>query len=265
MLEAPVARQTSIIGGGVPRASSATGLNAVVLAHFRHGFYASVKENIFAIGGPSVPAGPVHISLGADPPKPPENSVLRILADRIETRNGDILLLNAREFAPDIPSPFEFNKIAANLIRFASVEYFPEDILPVCLSLKCGIKQVEFDKARQALEGRGGGLTPSGDDVLAGLLLCLSWSGADLEMVARIAESARTTDLSRTFLRWAAKGQSIAPVHDLVALLRDPDGSASHDINVQRAVEAITRIGASSGRALLAGLGLGAAGVLRAD
>jgi hypothetical protein len=106
--------------------------------------------------------------------------------------------------------------------------------------------------ARRLLEGRGGGLTPTGDDVLAGLLLVRAWRGEDEHVLQGVARDTATTTLSRSFLAWAARGESVAPVHDLVAC------AAVHDRPAfDHAVTTISAIGSSSGTALLWGIGLG--------
>jgi hypothetical protein len=95
----------------------------------------------------------------------------------------------------------------------------------------------------ERLAGRGGGLTPSGDDVLcgytAGLVL---WHGRTAE-AATIAEAAsrRTTLLAATLLRHAARGELPEPAH---ALLERGDPRP------------LGCFGHSSGQALLLGLAL---------
>jgi hypothetical protein len=107
--------------------------------------------------------------------------------------------------------------------------------------------------ARELLEGRGGGLTPTGDDVLAGVLLVHAWRGDDPHVLSEVARSAATTNLSRSFLTWAARGQSVAPVHDLL------DRAAVHDpAGFDQAVATVSAIGGSSGVALLWGIELAA-------
>ncbi len=91
------------------------------------------------------------------------------------------------------------------------------------------------------LAGRGAGLTPAGDDLLAGYAagLRLFWNRArDAQEVAEAA-AVRTTSLSATLLRHAARGELPEPAHDLLER-GDP--------------EPLRRFGHSSGRALLAGL-----------
>jgi len=72
----------------------------------------------------------------------------------------------------------------------------------------------------------------------------------------RLALDARTTRLSRAFLRWAAAGQSIQPAHALL------DASASGDhAGMRRAAASLAGVGATSGRALVAGIALAATGL----
>ena len=114
---------------------------------------------------------------------------------------------------------------------------------------------VPMEKVVQLLQGRGSGLTPSGDDVVAGLMLANAWnrpSSSASNARVRLAEQMRTTNLSKSFLHWAARGQSIAPVHDLLGAATSLDGQ-----RFTESVESLCSIGATSGRALLAGLVLG--------
>ncbi len=102
------------------------------------------------------------------------------------------------------------------------------------------------------LAGRGSGLTPAGDDALAGLMLAL-WAhrGAGARpLCARIVGVAapRTTRLSGAFLRSAAEGWADARWHALLhALAGDAHGP------LVEAARAVLDFGASSGREMLAG------------
>ncbi|MBC2161379.1 carbamate kinase [Listeria booriae] len=56
--------------------------------------------------------------------------------------------------------------------------------------------------------GRGSGLTPSGDDMLVGILLVGHVSGTFTEMLHRLITTEQlTTDISQTYLKYALKGQ----------------------------------------------------------
>jgi Protein of unknown function (DUF2877) len=70
-----------------------------------------------------------------------------------------------------------------------------------------------------ALAGLGPGLTPAGDDLLAGYIAGLVLLHGQRKKAARLAEdaAARTGSLSATLLRHAALGEVPEPVHKLLA------------------------------------------------
>ena len=103
------------------------------------------------------------------------------------------------------------------------------------------------------LQGRGAGLTPSGDDMLAGVLLVCAMNPGRRRALRALANSARTTSLSRAFLMWAAVGQSIQPAHELLEAAAAGDLAGMH-----RSARSLASVGATSGRALVAGIALAA-------
>ncbi len=97
------------------------------------------------------------------------------------------------------------------------------------------------------LLGRGPGLTPSGDDVLAGYLLAAGAFGLEIEQVRR-AVAARapqaTSALSAQLLRHAARGEAVRELIELTATLTHPDAMLT-------AVAArLLQVGHTSGAAL---------------
>jgi len=107
------------------------------------------------------------------------------------------------------------------------------------------------DPAPHDLVGLGPGLTPSGDDLLCGALVALYAIGEIAlarELYAVIGEAARfaTSPLSAACLKAAAEGQGSEPLHEtIVALLANQ--------SVARPLEAVARIGHTSGWDALAG------------
>jgi hypothetical protein len=103
------------------------------------------------------------------------------------------------------------------------------------------------------LIGLGPGLTPSGDDVLAGALVALAALGLlDLrDMLWNVCREhlARTNDISRVHLRTAALGYGAAALH--AAIHTTMGGRADR---VERAIAAVSAIGHSSGRDGFAGV-----------
>jgi hypothetical protein len=104
-----------------------------------------------------------------------------------------------------------------------------------------------------AVGGRGPGLTPAGDDALAGVLLVARAIGSVSPVrpgtLRHCAHRAQTSDIARAFLACAAEGRCIEPAHDLLAGL----ASADHGV-VSSAVQELNRFGSSSGAALMYGI-----------
>jgi hypothetical protein len=106
------------------------------------------------------------------------------------------------------------------------------------------------------LLGRGPGLTPTGDDVLAGALVCLTALGAPAAAILGSAVLAAapdaTTAVSAGLLRHAARGECVPQLADLLAAVAagpDPAGS-----DLPRAAGALLAVGHCSGAGLLHGV-----------
>ena len=127
----------------------------------------------------------------------------------------------------------------------------PELRLPDALLDRVHSPGVAADLVRRLL-GVGPGLTPAGDDVLAGLLVGL-WSfdqRAESLQRAVLASLAGTTDLSAALLRCAARGESIPQVS---LMLRAMSTSAWQG-RLDDALDDLVRIGHTSGTALATGV-----------
>ena len=126
--------------------------------------------------------------------------------------------------------------------------------LPPTVALPCAAAVPDLAGLAAHLGGRGPGLTPAGDDMLAGTLLAARarrGPAAEPELAA-VAASVRTTEPAQAFLAWAARGQCIEPAHAVLLALAARDEDRAH-----AAASRLVAIGASSGAALLAGLKLG--------
>jgi hypothetical protein len=98
--------------------------------------------------------------------------------------------------------------------------------------------------------GRGDGLTPRGDDVLAGYLAVAAayrLPADRLRALVRAEAARRTTTLSAALLRHAAEGEAIPQVTALLHALRD--GRA-----LDSALRGLVAVGHTSGAALAAGV-----------
>jgi hypothetical protein len=115
------------------------------------------------------------------------------------------------------------------------------------------------DPAVARLLGRGPGLTPTGDDVLAGALVSLTALGAPAarSLAAAVTASApdATTTVSVALLRHAARGECIPELADLLdAVAHGAPGSTS---DLPRAAGALLAVGHCSGAGLLHGVLVG--------
>ena len=114
-----------------------------------------------------------------------------------------------------------------------------------------------FDEPVRRLLGRGPGLTPVGDDVLAGMLVTLHGLGAPAaaRLAAAVVPAAvhRTTAVSAALLWHAARGECIAELADLLTAARD-------GAPLDGPLDALLRVGHTSG----AGLAHGVAAALAA-
>jgi Protein of unknown function (DUF2877) len=118
------------------------------------------------------------------------------------------------------------------------------------------------DLVRRLL-GVGPGLTPAGDDVLAGLLVGLRSFGQKAEplrLAVLAGLAAGTTDLSAALLRCAARGESIPQVNKLLRTMSKNAWPGRLD----DAMDDLVRVGHTSGTALATGV-LGAATMALGD
>ena len=112
------------------------------------------------------------------------------------------------------------------------------------------------DDAMLYLLGRGPGLTPSGDDVLVGMIAALWFVGeidsASLDPLRHLLvdDAIRlTTDISAEYLHYACRGMVVGVLHDLLLALERSDGPATAD-----AVNRLRRYGHTSGMDCLLGV-----------
>lgn len=130
-----------------------------------------------------------------------------------------------------------------------AVEGDRASVLELSVALQAGDRQ-RAEAVVLALAGRGPGLTPEGDDSIAGVLLA-AWSTQDqnrhlVEQLANLA-AARTTTLSAAWLRAAGRGEAAWVWHQLAAAVAEPTADPGS------AWRGVLGWGASSGRAMWLG------------
>lgn len=177
----------------------------------------------------------------------------------------------AAEFAAQIAPAGGLAVLLSEALALASgaaklADLVPSHVLVVyrarqlLVTLTAAIRERRWSDAHtsaRALSGLGPGLTPSGDDLLAGLALGLRASLGALppafETAIRAAVIGRTTDLAAARVRHAAAGHPDEHTHSLLtALMMNTSGSA-----LPAAVRKLLEYGHSSGADTLVGLLVG--------
>lgn len=164
------------------------------------------------------------------------------------SRTGPVVIHAVRSWAParvlPLGAAWADTGVAALVRAIAGADFGVPRVLPTDVG-----ENVGEDFALELI-GRGPGLTPSGDDVLAGLLLGARAFGVRLDRLAAAVDlhaDARTTALSARLLRHAIDGECVPEVATLLAAL--PAGCAAGP-----AVDAVVRLGHTSGAALAHGI-----------
>ena len=237
------------VGQAVLEAAS-EGFAGRVAGVFRRGFYVSdAFETLFAVLGPRHWPGPLHLVLEDLAELPTLHDRVSISQDVLRAGRLQVRLDGGAPWAPQLPEHLWAGLPAWRDLAVCAAPELAAVREPVIHDLRRG----DLAAATRRLQGRGTGLTPSGDDVLAGILLVGAIDPSQRCALTELARSARTTRLSRAFLRWAASGQSIQPAHALL------DAAASGDqAGMRRAAALLAGVGATSGRALAAGVALAA-------
>jgi len=212
---------------------------------------------VFALTSVDVPHGPLHARLAvafdleADWPVTVDGGTLDI-GGRTVTFAGTPVW---RGSLPEPGAVAAARPLAGEVLRAASPSALMEEPWRAVLGRASACLEVgDVLGAATALGGAGPGLTPAGDDALAGILIAARARGgyAVEEELVEAAAAARTTTLAGAFVRWAARGQSIAPVHDLLGALAQGDRRTA-----KAARDELCALGASSGADLALGLRLG--------
>jgi len=246
-------RRSRFVGGGAREALEAGDLGEV-LAWFPQACYASFPVGLLAIVGEGVHPGPLHLGIEGDLPRIPVGDPVAVGPDRlsvgaIEVRVGE------RTWRGWTPRPQQM-EAGAGAAALAASEGGERSLLdPRARAAAADALAADaLEEAARALEGRGPGLTPSGDDALAGILFArrLLAGPPGEERLVSVARSASTTPIAAAFTLWAAWGQALAPAHRLVAAAcRGDAGSA------RAAAGALALVGESSGADFCVGLELG--------
>jgi hypothetical protein len=235
-----------------------------VLAVFRRAVYLSLPPAVLALVDRIAEPGPLHAHVEAlggfavgDPVRA-DRGCLWVAGTRI---GGAPDLWRA----PLLPAPADLATAAATLATV--VDHSPDLDLrggagPAAGEvLSATLRGGGLAAAAARLAGRGAGLTPAGDDVLAGLLLVgrsAAGPGGQTRLL-RIAHAAASNEIARAYLTAAARGSSLAAVHDLINA-----GVARDALRARAARGRLARVGHTSGLDLAYGVLVGSSAIATA-
>jgi hypothetical protein len=214
------------------------GGRGTVAAVFSKAAYLRLPAGLAALTTMEAPAGPIH----ARGPFP----ICRLTAGDAITVDGSVLgldLAGATVWRGTLGDLAGGGTGVLDGAPASALAAYPHHVARAVEHLERGDLAAVVD----TLAGLGPGLTPAGDDALAGILLVAGTK--DRTAAGCAAEQARTNDIARAFLAWAARGQSIEPVHRLLCAADTPTAEA--------ALARLLRFGHSSGADLAFGLRLG--------
>ncbi len=175
--------------------------------------------------------------------------------------NKDDLDINILKKALDIIMDLNFNTGFDLKVR----ELLLEDSSPVRdLRENLGLKdRKEIEKILRNIIGRGKGLTPSGDDLLLGILLS-NRIGQILDPVfleilgELINQELLTTMVSVNYYQAGLRGEFSSPMIDLYQGILKKD-----EVNIEGYIRNIINYGHTSGRDTLAGIAIGIEGLIK--
>jgi hypothetical protein len=176
----------------------------------------------------------------------------RLSPTAVELPGCTVVLEGARPWRGPLPRP-EAVRSAAGTITEAAGEVIADSLLPdgAATEARALVAADDLEGAALVLAGLGPGLTPSGDDVLGGLVFAsrAARGPEEEQRLAAVVDGVRTMAIARAFLRWAARGQALAPAHDLLRASADGDRERA-----RAAARALAAVGESSGADFALGL-----------
>jgi hypothetical protein len=242
------------VGAGV-REALAVGGAGRVLSRLRQASYLELPGGLVAVVPRSVRPGPVHLVVD-ELPEARGGAPVRVEGATLLVGDRAVDLGAAKLWLGRLPDPAATVAAGPLLARAAArfagssalvADRYRGQVQRFLVALQAGDLATA---AAAELGGLGPGLTPAGDDALAAVLLHLRWAAPAGEATLRsVAASVRTGVVAAALLAWAARGQALAPAHDLLwAAAGGEQGRAL------AAAHELSRVGKTSGADFCLGL-----------
>ena len=227
-----------------------------VLAVFSRALYLCVPGGLVALCSRQVPRGPLHLRMAALPAARVGAQVL-VSSGHLEL-GGEVCPLTAPIWSPRLPTASRLSRACPYARDWLpsigpTLDLGPGENAGLPGDALSALRHGDLLTFAGLVSGRGAGLTPTGDDVLAGVLLVAGalrgGSRFDGTTRRRCARRTPTNDIAGAFLACAARGRCIEPAHALLSALADADRGATRS-----AISGLRRFGSSSGEALAYGI-----------
>ena len=242
-----MAARALFAGPGALRALRRGGRGAVELV-LRRGVYVRLGEDWLLLAEPEASFGPLSLTVtGLERALPGQPA--RVEPGRLLLGDQAVSLERVRERRPvagarPMGAPVVAGGAGAALVLVGA----PPEVLTAGLR---ALRHGRLDESVRRLAGRGEGLTPAGDDALAGYAAWRHAIGAPVAISA--LAKGRSSPLGLAYLRCAERGELPSAGVEVLAALRAGDRRAA-----ARAALILCDWGASSGAALLWGIAAGA-------
>lgn len=228
-----------------------------VLGCFQHVINLTWRDTLFSLITPDVEIGPFHLVVPSLPVF--DEHPMGLWESRQHLRLGEVVLdfSTAQVWSP-YPAWTQLYPSASLwslLLDYTRSLTWPDYLRAPAAALREALESRAPDKvaaAAQALAGLGVGLTPAGDDVLAGVMMRLHVEGRGAEAaVMEAAAAPLTTRLSRAFLAAARDGRVNSAWMRFLHVLHAGPAQA-----LEQALARILALGATSGADMVLGFTL---------
>ena len=227
-----------------------------VVASFEKATYLSDGSQVVVITSRDVPLGPLYVTVDAADVSVDDETVVRCAHDLLELGKHSISLGSAGIWTGFLPDRGRLTAQRATILDTLSPVAGQSALAaePYRRRADSGIaklRQQDYHGIARSLAGLGPGFTPAGDDALAGLLATEVAGGrlAPGDWLIDPETAERTNIVSLAFIRCAAAGQAIAPVHDILMAGAAGDGAAC-----RAACDELVSVGGTSGADIAFGM-----------
>jgi hypothetical protein len=251
----------AILAGAGARRALRPEARGTVLASLSRACYLDLSGGLVALVSPDVHPGPLHLVLDGEVAQIGNGAPVAVRDPELRVGQWRVVIRDVEAWWGVLPPPARLRAAASLLSDVLEEAAAGSSLLAMGGRASDGLGRLrtgDLEGAVERLGGLGPGLTPAGDDALAGAMFGLRamWGPTAETVLVRTACAVETGRISLAFLAWSARGQAIAPVHDLVG------AAAGGDLQrAEAAARALAAVGATSG----ADFALGLRSILRAE